>query len=112
MNCSKFAENSVDMETIILHSTPLKDFREIIGSIVEEKLLQFRPEPPQTNSNGEYLTRKQVCDLLKISLSTLHYYSKDGTLQSYRIGGRILYKGAEVQNAIQEIQSSKYKRRA
>jgi excisionase family DNA binding protein len=98
------------METIILHSTPLKDFRDIIGSIVEEKLQQFRPaETPQTNANGEYLTRKEVCDLLKISLSTLHYYSKDGTLQSYRIGGRILYKSVEVQNSVQSILSTKYK---
>ncbi len=97
------------METIILHSTPLKDFRDIIGSIVEEKLLQFHPEPPQPNINSEYLTRAEVCDLLRISLSTLHYYTKDGTLQGYRIGGRILYKSAEVQNAIQEIQSTKYK---
>ena len=99
------------METIILHSTPLKDFRDLIGDVVAEKLLQFKPEPPQTNANGEYLTRNEVCDLLRISLSTLHYYSKDGTLQSYRIGGRFLYKTAEVQGAIQEIQSSKYKHR-
>jgi excisionase family DNA binding protein len=97
--------------SIILHSTPLKEFRDIIGSIVEEKLQQFKPEPPQTNSTGEYLTRKEVCDLLRISLSTLHYYTKDGTLQGYRIGGRILYKSAEVQNAVQEIQSTKYKHR-
>lgn len=98
------------MENIILHSTPLKDFRDIIGSIVEEKLQQFRPvEPPQTSAKGEYLTRKEVCDLLRISLSTLHYYSKDGTLQSYRVGGRILYKSVEVQSSIQSIQSNKYK---
>jgi len=101
------------MENIILHSTPLKDFRDIIGSIVEEKLKQFKPaEPPQTSANSEYLTRKQVCDLLKISLSTLHYYTKDGTLRGYRIGGRILYKTVEVNNAVQEIQTLKYKHRS
>ena len=98
------------MENIILHSTPIQDFKTILGDIVRDELQKFKPaEPPQTNTNGEYLTRKQVCDLIKISLSTLHYYTKDGTLQGYRIGGRILYKSAEVQNAVQEIQSTKYK---
>lgn len=53
--------------SIILHSTPLKDFRDIIGNIVEEKLKQFKPETLQTNANSEYLTRREVCDLLKIS---------------------------------------------
>ncbi|MCX6246338.1 MAG: helix-turn-helix domain-containing protein [Bacteroidetes bacterium] len=100
------------MENIILHSTPLKEFRDIIGDIVTERLQQFKPaEPPQTNSNAEYLTRAEVCDLLRISLSTLHYYTKrDGILKGYRIGGRILYKSAEVQGAIHDIQSLKYKR--
>jgi excisionase family DNA binding protein len=98
------------MENIILHSTPLQEFKTIIGDIVRDELQKIRPaEPQQTNANGEYLTRVEVCNLLRISLSTLHYYSKDGTLQSYRIGGRILYKTGEVQNAIQEIQTTKYK---
>lgn len=96
-------------DTVILHSTSLKDFREIIGSIVEEKLKQFSPEPPQTSANSEYLTRLEVCDLLKISLSTLHYYTKNGTVKGYRIGGRILYKTDEINNSVVEIQSLKYK---
>jgi excisionase family DNA binding protein len=100
------------MENIILHSTSLKDFRDIIGSIVEEKLKQFKPvEPQQTHADSEYLTRRDVCALLKISLSTLHYYTKDGTIKGYRIGGRILYKTDEVNDAVQEIQLHKYKHR-
>ena len=96
--------------SIILHSTSLKDFRDIIGNVVEEKLKLFKQEPPRTETI-EYLTRREVCDLLKISLATLHYYTKDGILKGYRIGGKILYRTVEVQNAVQEIQSLKYKHR-
>jgi len=98
------------MENIILHSTPLKDLQAIIGDIVEQKLQQFRASAsqPATQKDG-YMTRREVCDLLKISLATLHYYTKEGTVQGYRIGGRVLYKSAEVQAAVQEIQSTKYK---
>jgi excisionase family DNA binding protein len=98
------------MENIILHSTTLKDFQTIIGDIVEDKLRQFQPEsPPPTN--GEYATRRDVCDHLKISLATLHYYTKDGTLKGYRIGGRVLFKWAEIEQAVKQIETIKYKHR-
>ena len=93
------------------HSTSLKDFQEIIGAIVEEKLRHFKPEPPQP-TNSEYATRKDVCERLKISLSTLHYYTKDGILKGYRIGGRVLYKWIEVEDAIKQIETIKYKHRS
>jgi predicted DNA-binding transcriptional regulator AlpA len=98
------------MENIILHSTPLKDFRQIFSDLLDEKLIKFKPENPPPKPTNEFMTRREVCELLHISMSTLHYYSKDGTLQSYRIAGRVLYKAAEVQEAVQEIQSIKYRR--
>ncbi len=96
-------------KSILLHSTPLDEFRDIIGEIVEEKLKQFKPEPTQKDTTGEYLTRNEVCKLLKISLTTLHYYTTGGTIKGYRIRGRILYKTTDVNNSVQEIQTLKYK---
>jgi len=96
------------MENIILHSTPLKDFQAIIGQIVRDELKQFKPDPVKP-ANGEYITRQQVCEKLKISLATLHTYTKDGTLKGYRIGGRVLYRLGEVEQSIQAIQTIKYK---
>jgi hypothetical protein len=96
------------MENIILQGITRKDFQEIIGGIVRDELKQFKPEPPQP-ATSEYLTRREVCTLLKISLATLHYYTKDGLLKSYRIRGRVLYKTVEVQNSLVEIQAGKYK---
>jgi len=98
------------MENIILHSTPLKDFQTIIGDIIEDKLRQFKPEQPKP-INNEYATRRDVCERLKISLATLHYYTKDGTLKGYRIGGRVLYKLAEIEQAVKQIETVKYKHR-
>jgi len=98
------------MESIILHSTSLKDLQIIIGDVVEDKLRQFKPAPPPP-TNGEYATRRDVCERLKISLATLHYYTKDGTLTGYRIGGRVLYKWAEVEHSVKRIETIKYKHR-
>ncbi len=96
---------------IFLHSTPIKELRQIFSDLLDEKLQQHKTEEPQQPGNNEFLTRRNVCDLLKISLATLHYYTKDGILQGYRIGGRVLYKSEEVKNAVQSIQSLKYKHR-
>ncbi|MBC8181549.1 MAG: helix-turn-helix domain-containing protein [Bacteroidales bacterium] len=98
------------MDKILLHSTSLKEFQEIIGSLIEEKLQNFKPESPKS-TNDEYATRRDVCDRLKISLATLHYYTKDGTLKGYRIGGRVLYKWAEVEQSVKRIETIKYKHR-
>lgn len=96
------------MGSIILHSTPLDEFKSIIGDIIEEKLRQFKQEQPKF-SGDEFITRQEVCKLLRISLGTLHSYTKDGTLNGYRIGGRVLYRKDEIEKSLIEIQSTKYK---
>ena len=95
--------------TIILHSTPLKDLTAIFGQIVRDELKQFQPNTSNQTATGEYITRRDICDRLKISLATLHCYTKDGTLKGYRIGGRVLYKLSEVEQSVKAIQTTKYK---
>ncbi len=97
------------MDPIILHSTPLKDFQDMIAEVVEIKLRQFAQEQPIPQGPGEFITRKVVCNRLKISLATLHSYTKDGTLKGYRIGGRVLYRSDEIEQAVHEIQTHKYR---
>jgi excisionase family DNA binding protein len=53
-------------------------------------------------SNEKYLTRSEVAHFLKISLPTLHRYTKDGVLKSYRIVGKVRYKLQEVEEALKE----------
>lgn len=45
----------------------------------------------------EYLTRRQLADLLSIDLATAHRWAKEGKLPSYRLGGRVYFKRAEVE---------------
>ena len=69
------------MENIILHSTPISDFKLIIGEIIREQLQNFKPEPPTEKPTG-LLTRREVAQKLRITLVTLDKYTKAGTLQS------------------------------
>ncbi|MPN07871.1 hypothetical protein SDC9_155143 [bioreactor metagenome] len=55
-----------------------------------------------TVPSDKYLTRAEVAKFLKISLPTLHRYTKDGILKSYRIVGKVRYKLQDVENALKE----------
>ena len=89
------------IERTILFSIPIQELKEIIGEVLEEKLKVLHPKSePLQLAPKEYLTRKEVCELLHISLATLYAYTKYGSLVSYRIGGRALYRSVEVQHAV------------
>jgi excisionase family DNA binding protein len=64
---------------------------------------------PKNERKSPYASRHELSKALTISLPTLHTLTNNGTLKGYRIGGRILYKWDEVDAALVEIQSNKYK---
>lgn len=97
------------MNNIILHSTPLADFKMIIGEIVREQLKAFVPDSTKETPKL-YLTRKEVAAKLRITLVTVDKYTKAGILQSYRIGGQIRYKSNEVDKAFEVVKNAKHKR--
>lgn len=96
-------------DTIILHQTSLQDFKILISDILEDKLKKYQTERTPTKSDQVYLTRKEVCKRLKISLTTLHNYGKLRILNPLQIGGKILFRAEEIEKAVSEIQSGKYK---
>ncbi len=76
--------------------------QEIINPLTElKKQIEDLKKHLQPKKPTEFLTRSEVADLLKINLSTVHNWTKNGTLISYGIGGtRIYYKRKEVESAI------------
>ena len=58
----------------------------------------FQPIKPR-----EYLTRKEVAKILKVSLVTLHSWNKKKILNPYRLGNLIRYKRTEIDEALIRI---------
>jgi len=54
----------------------------------------------QPQQQTKYLTRLEVCELLNVSLVTLHTWNKNGKLKAVGIGGRVLYRQEDIENAI------------
>lgn len=67
----------------------------LIPKLTEKLSSQFQPKEPT-----EYLTRNEVCDLLKIDLSTLHRWRNDLKIPSYGMGNRVYFKRQEVEQII------------
>lgn len=49
------------------------------------------------------LNRKETAQLLKISLTTLYYWTKKGKIPAYSIQNRIYYKRSEIEKALIKI---------
>lgn len=79
-----------------LASSILKDVRTELKEIV----LNFQPQ-----KQPEYLTRKEVAKILKVSLVTLSDWNNKGVLKPYRLGNLIRYKREELDQALISINS-------
>lgn len=93
------------MQQTILTSVPLSELQTAISEAVRTEFLNFNrivpPEPP------EYITRKETGQILGVSLVTLNVWTKEGTLQGYRIGSRVRYKRNEVLNAVSKMKTGR-----
>ncbi|ASV77962.1 helix-turn-helix domain-containing protein [Elizabethkingia anophelis] len=71
----------------------------LIPELTERLSAQFQPIHPT-----EYLTRSEVCKLLKIDLSTLHRWRKEGVLPAFGIQNRVYFKRSDIENLIAKNQ--------
>ncbi len=79
-----------------------------LSNSIEQKILTIIQDKAERKET--FLTRKDAAQKLGVSLSTLHTLSKEGTVQSYRLGGQIRYKESEIEGALEQVKNLKYKR--
>ena len=97
------------MQQILFQGINLNDFKNLISEVIDEKLKNYHPKEPISKKTN-YLSRFEVAKLLRVSLATLHDWSKRGIVQSYRIGNRVLYKQDEIERSLVTVANLKYKR--
>jgi excisionase family DNA binding protein len=82
-----------------VHNITPQQLKESILSDVRTELkeivLNFQPK-----KQAEYLTRKEVAKILKVSLVTLSDWNKKGVLKPYRLGNLIRYKTTEIEESL------------
>ena len=92
--------------SILMRNITVEDLKELIRTVIREELQLLLPK----KGDPKYLTRKEVCAFLKISLPTLSNYTKAGRVKGFRIGTRILYKLEDLEQSIRVIETSRYRK--
>lgn len=94
------------METIIqIHGLSKTEFISIIETVIEDKLTSLKE-----GEGNENLTVKQTAKILGVTELTIHNYIKKGFIPASKIGRRIIIKSSELDKALNEVKSLKYKR--
>lgn len=95
------------MNNLFLSTHTTEELTGLISQAVKEAVKSIQAVP--TNSTSEkLLTRKECSEKLKVSLVTLNDWSKRGLIQSYLIGGRVLYKDSEIEASLYQVKTVKY----
>ncbi len=87
-----------------LHNICPKELKNEILSGIQKQLdtfsQNFRPKDPTV-----WLSRKEVCELLGISLVTIHDWSKKGILHPFKMGNRVRFRRSDIEQTL--LQSNK-----
>ncbi|WNH10554.1 helix-turn-helix domain-containing protein [Thalassobellus suaedae] len=78
-------------------------------SNIETLLLDIKHKPIE-EEKPENLTVKETAELLKVSEQSIHNYIKKGYIPAKHLGRILLIKRTDLDNALTEVKSLKYKR--
>jgi excisionase family DNA binding protein len=94
------------MDNIIqIHNVTKKEFVSIIENVIEDRLTTFLK-----TKEAENMTVQETAKLLGVTELTIHNYIKRGLIPASKIGRRIVIKRTDIETALSEVKSLKYKR--
>ena len=88
------------MESIIFHGINPNDFSSELKQYIDKK---FQELELKLNSKPNILSRKQTCELLDVTPSTLFHWNKKGILKPKNISGRVYYLYDDIENALEKF---------
>ena len=86
------------MRTDIVRITDIT--KEELFELIRKAVPQQKCPPCAEVKEKALLTRKEVAEMLSVSLTTLHDWNKQGRLRATKINGRVLYMREEIMNRI------------
>lgn len=89
------------MESQPLYTLSINQAKSLIKDCIKECLEEKNSENTKIDL-PKYYHRKEVAEVLGLSLPTLDRYSKLGLIKSRRIGNRVLFSEEDIQRALNE----------
>jgi excisionase family DNA binding protein len=93
---------------VLIQKTTLPELQEMIGTVLEQYL---QPAIIGEAKLTTILTRRDAAKMLGVSLPTLHFWTKEGIVKGTRIGSRVRYRLPDLEAALIDIETLKYKRK-
>lgn len=97
------------LESLVNMQTPLNAVIENLADTIADKVIA-KIKAEEFNMQ-KYYTRKELCEILHVTNPTVIEMVKRGEIREKKIGGRILYDAAEIDEALKENKIFRYKRR-
>lgn len=90
-----------DSRPTLVYNIDREDFIAYFDSLLEE-IASIRNDiiNKDVKKIDTLLTRKEVAEMLKCDISTVHNWTKSGKLKAYGVGGRVYYKLSEIEEAM------------
>ncbi len=92
---------------IYLSGMTADQLSEMIRDSVRDGMQTLAPSKPA--SEPRYLTRQETARRLKVSLVTLTEWVNRGKVRAYKIGGRVLFRENEIEEALAQVVPRKRK---
>ena len=89
--------NNTIMETNMLIQISPEQLSQMIISGIKEELQKFQSVSGEKSNNKDLMTRKEVCDYLQCSQTSLWAWTKDGKISATKVGKKkVLYRKNDV----------------
>lgn len=92
------------MKQIQIHEVDYQKLVKELGNLIDQKFSELE------NNGSKKLSISEVAEELGVTKITVHSYIKKGLLRAIKIGRRVYVKRDDLNSALKEYKSLKYKR--
>ena len=94
------------MQHIAITQLSPEDLKTLFKELLEQEISPLKDASAKKLVDSLF-SREEASESLKIDLSTLHRWTKQGKISAHAIGARIYYKESSIQEALIEIKPKK-----
>ena len=94
------------MQQIAITQLSPEDLKTLFKELLEKEISPLK-DASAKKSVDPLFSRQEASRRLKIDLSTLHRWTRQGKISAHSIGARIYYKESSIQEALIEIKPKK-----
>ena len=99
--------NNTIMETNMLIQISPEQLSQMIISGIKEELQKFQSVSGEKSNNKDLMTRKEVCDYLQCSETSLWAWTKNGKIGATKVGKKkVLYRKKDVDTFLNDQASA------